>query len=225
MVSEMVLGGDDRVEVVNVQGTPFRWVCQLLISAANGSSWLGTGWLAAPGLVITAGHCVYMHNQGGWVRQVDVLPARNGPTEPYLFVSTEPYSVDGWVTHKLPDYDYGALIIQPDVALGTLGYFGYGALGDADLMGSLANVVGYPSDKDPGTMWGSVRTVRDVRPTTLIYDIDTYGGQSGAPVIRWDGTDYIVVGIHNYGDLAGNQATRITSSVFQNIGGWRSLLP
>jgi len=220
IIQEVILGFDDRVQVSPVRALPYRWVCSLVITAANGSIWQGTGWFASPRLVVTAGHCVYMHNQGGWVRRVSVYPGRDGMTAPFSFTSAEFITVDGWASRKLPEYDYGAVLIGD--SSDEIGFFGYGALSSGQLKGLLSNVVGYPSDKPPGTLWGHSRNLGTVSPATLTYDIDTYGGMSGSPVIRWDGYDYIVVGIHNYGDLAGNRATRITPEVFQNIQLWAS---
>lgn len=225
LVQESVIGSDDRVRVQDVDALPFRWVCQLIITAGNSTTWMGTGWLASPRVVITAGHCVFMHNQGGWVQRVVVCPERNGQQRPYTLVSTQPRSVQGWVVGKAAEQDYGALILEPGGLPPDFGYMGYGTFDDADLLGLQANLTGYPSDKDAGTLWGHTRNLVDVRPRTLAYDIDTYGGMSGAPVIRWDGTDYIVVGIHNYGDVSGNQATRITPEVFQNVNFWKSTAP
>lgn len=225
MVAELVFGADDRIRIQNVDRVPYRWVCSLIITAANGSLWLGTGWLASPRVVITAGHCVYLHNQGGWAKKVLVCPARNGNNRPFVFTSTQPRSVEGWVVSRLPESDYGALLLNSNDGNHGLGYMGYGALADEELFGLLANVTGYPSDKDAGTLWGHTRSLMTVRPETLSYDIDTYGGMSGSPVLRWDGSDYVVVGIHNYGDLAGNQATRVTPEVFETIEFWKSQAP
>jgi V8-like Glu-specific endopeptidase len=223
MVQELVVGQDDRVRVQNTNQTPYQWVCSLIITAGNGSVWAGTGWLASPRVVITAGHCVYLHNQGGWARRVAICPARDGANRPHTFTSTQPRSVAGWVVNRAPEHDYGAWLLEPNDAGHGLGYLGFGALEDANLLGLLANLVGYPSDKEPGTLWGHTRTLGSIRPSTLHYDIDTYGGMSGSPLIQWDGADYVAVGIHNYGDLAGNQATRITGDVFQNIQFWKAM--
>ena len=53
--------------------------------------------------------------------------------------------------------------------------------------------------------------------------IDTFGGQSGAPVFRLIAGNPIreVVGIHTNGSLRGNSATRITGEVFDNLKAWK----
>lgn len=217
-VLESVIAKDDRIRVDATAEPPFSWVCDLSITARNGTRWLGTGWLASPRLVITAGHCVYMHNAGGWAQQVRVSPGRNAGDDDPSFESTTVMSVAGWVRDRDDDCDYGAIILP--ATANALGWFGYSVRSDTALDNDLANVVGYPSDKPAGTMWGNVHRLSTPEPAQLLYLNDTYGGMSGAPVIEWDGTDYSVLGIHNYGDLSGNRATRITAEVFHNIQGW-----
>jgi glutamyl endopeptidase len=218
LTPETILGTDDRVEVSNTQQNPYAWICDLLITDSTGTEWLGTGWLAHPRLVITAGHCVYLQQQG-WAASLTVFPRRNGSEIPFTFEAAKLYSVDGWIQSASAECDYGGIILPPEAST-SLGFFGYASYPDDQLSGEMVNVVGYPGDKQDGTLWGSVRTLSSVLPGTLLYQNDTYGGMSGSPVIRWDGNDYSVVGIHNYGDLTGNQATRITGPVFQNIGQW-----
>src|SRR5262249_50618952 len=152
--------------------------------------WQGTGWLAAPNLVVTAGHCVFMHNQGGWATGVEIRPARNGDYLPYEFTSTLALSVAGWVNDKQPASDYGAFVLSNHDAATTPGYYGYAVLPDSQISNELINVVGYPVDKERGTMWGHARVLSSATTDELIYLNDTYGGMSGSPVIEWDGQDY-----------------------------------
>ena len=62
--------------------------------------------------------------------------------------------------------------------------------------------------------------LQSVQQRTITYEIDTYGGQSGSPVLVYENGLAASVGIHNYGDLRGNSATRITDSVYQNLLDW-----
>ncbi|WP_406698939.1 trypsin-like peptidase domain-containing protein [Singulisphaera sp. Ch08] len=218
-IEAILPSGDDRQAIAETRVPPWRWICSLIITAPDGTQWLGTGWLASPRLVITAGHCVFIHGRGGWADQVDVYPARNGPLAPYHFSSTDLRSVKGWVYRQSPESDYGAIILPEPTA--GLGYFGYGVLDDDDLSELLVNVYGYPTDKAPGTLWGHDRILEQVLPRTIIYDISTFGGQSGCPIFYRQAGRRYAVGIHNYGDITGNTATRITAEVFDNIEAWR----
>lgn len=218
IVAESIILQDDRVQVTDTTTHPFRWLCRLEITAATGARWLGTGWFAAPGLIVTAGHCVYIHNHGGWVSSVAAYVGQNGSQVHRSLASTRFASSSGWVQNRDTRYDYGVIFVTP----GGDGYFGYGVLSDELLGGAVANVSGYPQDKPPGTMWGHAKQLLPPDPLTLHYQIDTFGGMSGAPVFLWDGRDYVVAGIHNYGDVAGNVATRVTPEIFKNLERWKT---
>jgi V8-like Glu-specific endopeptidase len=60
----------------------------------------------------------------------------------------------------------------------------------------------------------------------ISYEIDTMGGQSGAPVWEFtaDGSRYGVA-IHTWGTTVSNGATRITGDVFDNIVLWAGQVP
>lgn len=217
MVAEVIIGKDDRRRVHDTTSYPFGCICSLSIRSRNGARFVGTGWLADEQTVITAGHCIYLHQEGGWAASVEVFPGRNGSDTPYQATATRAWTTRGWRESKIPAADYGA--IRLDRPVDEVGTFGYAAEPDDSLRRAICNVVGYPADKD-GQMWGHARALLEVRPQTLIYDIDTYGGNSGGPVILVRGGEPVVIGIHNYGDYSGNSATRITPSVYGRIEDW-----
>lgn len=224
---EVIIGPDDRQQVTNglTEEYPWRCICSLRIVANDGSAWIGTGWFVGPRTIITAGHCVYIHSRGGWVRSIEVISGRDGSERPFgSCVTTNFRTVTGWTRDNLRAFDYGAILLPADCRKGDeLGWFGYGYYEDDALGDTVVNLSGYPGDKPPGTQWFHSRQVQQLTPTTIVYEIDTAGGQSGAPVwwLTEDGSR-IAVGIHTNGDLTGNSATRITQEVFTNIQDWRA---
>jgi V8-like Glu-specific endopeptidase len=113
-LAEVIIGPDNRVRINPTTTYPWRAICSLKITAANGKKFIGTGWLVSPRTVITAGHCVYMHDEGGWARSIEVIPALNDASRPYgSFVGTVLRSTNGWVQSKNREYDYGCIIL-PD---------------------------------------------------------------------------------------------------------------
>jgi V8-like Glu-specific endopeptidase len=223
-VMEVIIGTDDRTQVGNTNEYPWRAIASLLITAANGSQWIGTGWFVGPRILMTAGHVVYMADQGGWCSQITVIPGRNGADEPFGRVTTSQFkSVSGWSTDGNSDFDYGAIILPADQRLGdTVGWFGWQARSDDDLNGQTVNISGYPGDKPVGTQWFHSNSIKSIASNTFKYDVDTAGGQSGAPVWMFVGTDRTAVGIHTNGDLTGNSATRVTNDVAASINAWRT---
>lgn len=225
---EVVIGPDDRVEVTNTEAYPWRCICSLRINAADGRSFIGTGWLVSPRVVLTAGHCVYMHDAGGWPTSIEVIPGRRGTHMPYGSVTTNVVrSVRGWTESRDSDFDYGAILLPEGNRYGDqLGWLGYSTRTDSELETGVVNLSGYPGDKPSGTQWFHSLAVDNHTDKKFTYQIDTFGGQSGAPVwqLLSDGGRY-GVGIHTSGHLSGNSATRINSEVFDNIVNWIGQAP
>lgn len=234
VVMESIIGTDDRVRVTNNTLYPWRCVCSLLITAQSGTQYIGTGWLVAPRLVLTAGHCVYMDDEGGWASTIEVIPGRDGETRPFgSAISHDLRSVTGWTQDGNSDCDYGAILLPADKRFGEqLGWFGYAVRPDDYLRQITLNLAGYPGDggragaQVPNTQWFNSRGVLDVMPKQITYEIDTFGGQSGAPVweMAANGSRYGVA-IHTHGGATSNGATRIVREVFDNIVLWAGQAP
>ncbi len=223
---EAVIGTDERVQVTNTRQFPWRASASLLITAADNSQWIGTGWFISPRTLITAGHCVFINHSGvpgrdGWVKKIQVMPGRNGQDLPFGGMSaTEFWSVEGWAGNGVENYDYGAIIL-PSAFPQDLGYFGFGVFEDNTLLAAMINVAGYPGDKQRGTLWYDWRKVGSVNPDKVFYAADTYGGQSGACVYLFLEGQRTAVAIHTYGGITANSGTRISSQVFANMEAWK----
>ena len=152
VIAETVHGADDRVKINNTAIYPWRAHASLLITAADNSQWIGTGWFIGPHTLMTAGHVVYIKNSGvpgrdGWVKRILVMPGRNGNALPYGSVlSTSFRSVNGWTNNGDQNFDYGAIILPNNLG-NTVGWFGFGVYNNADLVASVGNISGYPGDK------------------------------------------------------------------------------
>jgi len=224
---EIVHGADDRVQITNTGVYPWRAHASLLITARDGSLWIGTGWFIGPHTLMTAGHVVYIKNSGvpgrdGFVRSIKVMPGRNGTTLPFGSVtSTNFHTVQGWVDDGDEDHDYGAIILNTDLGAQT-GWFGFGVYDDATLTLSTGNISGYPGDKPDGTQWYDARRIASVGARKVYYDIDTYGGQSGSSVYRIVNGGRYAVAVHAYGGATTNSGTRIVTPVFDNMVIWKA---
>jgi len=230
VVLETVHGTDNRIRVQDTDKYPYRINASLLITARDGSQWIGTGWFISNRTLITAGHCVYITNSGvpgrdGWVKTIQVMPGRNGTQLPFGSVTSSHFwTVKGWADSGDENYDYGAIIIPTDLGQ-TVGTIGYGSFADGDLVGAVANVTGYPGDKvgnEVGTLWYDSKAIASVSPTKVVYDIDTAGGQSGACVYVIKNNQRIAVAVHAYGGPVTNSGTRISPPVYQNLTNWKA---
>lgn len=231
-VLESVIGVDMRERILETDLDPWRMVCALRMSSASGGSAIGTGWLAGPRTIVTAGHCV--HHQGffnGWAQTIEVSAGRNGSEFPFKTItSTRFSSVDLWVNTADPDFDIGC--IHLDEPLGEqVGWFAFGSLPPAQLEGHMVNISGYPGDRGNGTeQYFHANRVLHVGDRRVFYDVDTFGGQSGAPVWIHETEDGppVAVAIHAYGTggtpfdlgITANSAPRIIPEVFNQITAW-----
>ena len=226
---ETVHGFDNRVRITTTSVYPWRAHASLLITAADGSQWIGTGWFIGPHTLMTAGHVVNIRGSGvagrdGWVRRIQVMPGRNGSSLPYGSVTSTSFrSVTGWTTSASGDenYDYGAIILPKDLGT-TTGWFGFGVYSDADLKNSVGNIAGYPGDKPAGELWYDARRIDSVNSRKVYYDIDTAGGQSGSAVYRIVNGQRYAFAIHAYGGATTNSGTRIVTPVYNNMVAWKA---
>ncbi len=130
------------------------------------------------------------------------------------------------------DYDLALLTLDRNIG-DYIGHFGY----DTDSYKGLnVNTAGYPSDLADSWTWEHgyhvpfedtadvdlykvFGPVTDVVGQTLRYELDTFGGQSGSPVWRYDsdsGNRY-VVGVHVAGTSSYNVAAQLTSGKIDGI--------
>ncbi|NCA71359.1 MAG: serine protease [Sphingobacteriia bacterium] len=228
---ESIIGPtDERIRILDTDLFPWRMICALRMRGASGAGAIGTGWLVGPKTVITAGHCVYSnHFFGGWASSLDVSAGRNGSDFPFgTVVSRRFSSVDLWVNSESPDFDIGCIHLDDPIG-NEVGWFAVGTIAPDELEGYMVNISGYPGDRGRGTeQYHHSNRVLRVSERRLFYDVDTFGGQSGAPV--WiherDDAPPIAVGIHAYGvggspgGLEANSAPRIIPEVLEQIRAW-----
>lgn len=223
-LDEVIIGADDRVRVGNTGAYPWRAICGLKITAANGRRFIGTGWMVSPRTVITAGHCIFMHNEGGWARSVEVVPGLNDAARPFgSATSSTLRSVTGWTQSRNREFDYGAIILPANARLGaSTGWFGLAVRDDAFLRAASLNLSGYPGDKGGNQQWFMAQRAKGVSARTITYDIDTMGGQSGSPVWVLQNGQRYGVGVHTNGSGSGNSATRINTDVYNRMIAWKN---
>jgi len=226
LMTEAVIGTDERVRITNTKQYPWRVTASLLITAADNNRYIGTGWFISPRTLITAGHCVFIKHSGiaardGWVKKIQVMPGRNGSDVPFGgLTATEFWTVKGWGEQGLEIYDYGAIIL-PSAFPQELGHFAFGVFEDDFLRAATVNIAGYPGDKPSGTLWYDNRNVGSVNPDKVFYAADTAGGQSGAAVYIFHEGQRTGVAVHAYGGNTANSGTRISSQVFSNLESWK----
>lgn len=220
-----VVGLDERVRVLTTNAPPWRMICSLLIQGP-GISVVGTGAVIGPRTILTAGHCVHHNTFGGWATKITVIPGRDRANFPFgTQVARRFASLDIWTATMNPDYDVGCIHLDAplDPAIGS---FALGSLPDDRLQNAFLNISGYPADRGMGEeQYFHADRAAAVTPQRVFYAIDTYGGQSGAPVWIYPDGDTsrpVQVAVHAYGVGATgtNSGPRITPALLDQIKTW-----
>lgn len=222
-----------RVSSQQIRSTPWRNICDLLITANNGTRHTGTAWFISPRTLVTAGHCLFVHDPQqpihGLVRSIRIMPARNGEVnaDDSLFGWPE-VTRDDIVVHPLweqgnVEFDYGVIVLpEPLPGLESLNdKFNYAHFNSADLDESTPTLSGYPDDKLEGTQWFEMNRIKEVRARRVFYTISTESGQSGSPVFFSQDGENIACAIHTWGDNDFNSGVRINEEVLAQLDTWR----
>ncbi|MDF1815035.1 MAG: S8 family serine peptidase [Verrucomicrobiales bacterium] len=229
-----IIGTDDRRPIADTTEFPWNSICALKGRMPDGTPLQGTGWLAGPQTVITAGHCLNHPDLDGWLEEVTVIPAADDGTDPFGSVVSRNFSTpDEWIEKRDVAFDIGVIHLPVPVH-SDLVPLGFAALEDEKLVNQLINITGYPYDKGGDQMWHGRDRIIEAEPETLRYQTDTKGGQSGSPAyLICSFTDKpgewspLVAGIHSRrgeqssgGVWQDNCAVRITPEIFDLINFW-----
>jgi len=228
-----VFGEDTLEPVPNTLAAPGRRVVQICYTEFGTGDQKGcSGAMVARNIVLTAGHCVYLH--GGWHRGITVYPGRAGMAmAPFGFChAVSMYTLRGWQSNTLREYDIGAIKLDCNVGDRT-GWFAMS--GSGVQMGQRTIAYGYPCGtagklaSNPYRQWTSEDRVRNVSNTNVFYRNDTYPCMSGSPVFIGD--DYATVrAVHargcgscqeeSEGGGDNNIGTKLTTERVANLLAW-----
>lgn len=239
--AETPISPDRRVQITSTTTYPHRATVWITFSKTSSSTgWSCTGFMIAPNVVATAGHCLNFGTDGGTgfflKSSFRIYPGRSGATIPYTCpggttaTASQLWTNATWNGSGAETHDYGAITLSCNIGT-TTGYFGWTTGNQA--VGNPVDTQGYPGDKPSGTMWDADNcststvstsfvqcTIATTSSTQLFYRNDTAGGQSGSPL--WTVTSSsctCAIGIHAYGlhgsspHSTNNHGTRVNGTV------------
>ena len=225
--SSFVFPPDDRQRVTSTSSFPWRTICKLYITAQNGSRYIGSGAIIDNFHVLTCGHCVYLHDAGGWADEIEIIPGKNNYDEPYGSAYATYYrSYTEWTQSKMVEHDWALLTLDRSLGLFT-GWMGrQTADPSSSIYTDILNTAGYPGDLDYGE---NLYFVSDNGDRADEYNhwfwMDSAGGQSGSPVWTYDGSNRYILSILAYEYINGadaNFGTRLNSDKYNQINTWLS---
>ncbi|OYX50066.1 MAG: hypothetical protein B7Y90_05130 [Alphaproteobacteria bacterium 32-64-14] len=233
-------GDPNSVDVEDVTIAPWRPLVLLTITMPHDtkpnatSTYIGSGVLIAPNLVLTAAHNVFRLANKSWatsiVAQIGVYKGvRQGKSRGAKLSCLPAYRKCGPNDAQRRQHDF-ALITLADDSLGKWAGTHFklptqAAMSDVDLARSRLTVAGYPGSCSPLTLmmcFGNV-SIPSVTAANFNYTMDTMPGQSGGPVFRYDEDGTITfAGVHVCDDIGTNRARRYDQVMRSQIDTWIS---
>ena len=213
----MVGPTNDMIPVTNSKIGPAQYVASLQVSATAGT-FVGTGTLVAPGVILTCAHNIYNSQFGGdnYAKSMLITPGRQGAHDTagsyQVNLNASTYIISSNFL-KGESWDDWALIFLDGA---NTGYSGIAWDGNyANYVNTAAFSYGYPAQQwpavDDGTngagtstpwvMYQSIGYIRKSDAHTLKGDWDMVGGFSGGPLMQYrENAGYCVIGINRDGN-------------------------
>jgi len=150
-----------------------------------------TATFIGPRVLVTAAHCIFDPELGGWPDEIRVIPGADGPSTPYgvHLVSTAhiPNGRAANPTNLNVVDDYGVITLPNSDIGDATGWRSLGLLTDESLAANNLNAItyGYPRDKPDTTQWAAqVPALDDFNAEIFTSQLDQYQGQSGSSIFR-----------------------------------------
>lgn len=154
-----VIGEENRTLVSNTQVAPFSAIAYTFTLYPSGYYSHGTATMISPNVALTAAHCLYNKDEGGWPRSVLVYPAVSGSADaqnlPYGYASAQEIaiSVPFFEHENSPNYDpitweashdWGVIRLSSNIG-NSSGYLGFQYVA-RNAEGFSTTISGYPGD-------------------------------------------------------------------------------
>lgn len=206
----------------------FPWSAhvQLQMVGPDGARKVGSGWVIGDKTILTAGHCVH---DGGWMREIHVSLGGSRSGLPQRLPAIYWNSTTEWIHGSTPLQrqagDLGVVRVAESLAPYTapLRYACYDTarLRDIQARRLAVSVAGFPVDPWD-SFWVDAGVLTGVSGDFLLYDVETFKGQSGAPLLYWDEDGQpTVIGIHHWNVAQNrNRALRITEPAAALLLNW-----
>lgn len=214
------IGTDDRQAVTTPNIFPWNTVGFLIVKYPDGQSFRCSGILAWRDTVLTAGHCVYNKNRGGFASAVRFYPGHSplysGATS-YLSSVAAMYTTQAWKdisgndAYPVTDFKNDIAAIKFNDAAGSLVMFMpvmYSNTESPVVSAGYPAVVRGTSTEDMFTHTGSERRPELEPYHVREFSIDASGGNSGGPFFFIDPETQVasIVGLLSYGEELNDRA-------------------
>jgi V8-like Glu-specific endopeptidase len=177
--------------------------------------------------VLTAGHCLFSHQEEIWADEITVVPAYDHGSAPFGEAkSYNFYSWTGWTQDQSHNHDMGMVLLEKPIGALT-GWMGYGYRNsDYFFESNTFHNEAYPSEDpfDGQQMYTRSGEYDEATTYILRFNRPSYGGASGSGAYRNDpDAGRIVYAVHSHTQTNSNTGaqrsgqTRITANKFDYL--------
>ncbi|MDP8224210.1 MAG: trypsin-like serine protease [Candidatus Lernaella stagnicola] len=180
--------GKGLEQVTNTSSYPWSTVCHLALLLSDGSTAFCSGAMADEFHIITAAHCLYNLEFGGWVAGVEAICGQDRNDHPFghswatgMSVSSKWYEDPPYDETNEHDWGYIVLDRQKGISTGYMGMQGEDSCGWYE--GTTMNLAGYPGSPFAGDcMYFDSGECYECGGGMIFYYTEVYKGMSGGPV-------------------------------------------
>lgn len=197
---EAIIGSNDLVSIENTLQYPYStsvYVESVFHGVEDGKNktYRGSANFIKDNILITAAHNIYKHEFGKDAEELYVTPAATPNKAPFGTVKVKKYYyLKNYVSDNPGRHsknDLALLVLEEPIGTKT-GTLGLSSL-STNLSGLNVTVTGYSALSEAVQMYTDTRNVIRDTGDFLYYNVDTYGGASGAAVYD---ASHRVVGVH-----------------------------
>lgn len=215
---ENVIGTDSRKKVLASDNNLYGCVTRL-ISHFPQADTLGSGIFIAPTWVLTAGHNVFSPKYGGYCDDLEIWNEVVGSHDSVVLDIKVAFIPKLFILNGSKDYDLALIkvvaetpINQPFCSLASI------EISELAEGKKTCEIVGFPADKGGDSLWsgkGEINKATALR--RIFYNVDTEGGQSGAPIFNLEEISPKIIGIHVQGGFTRNTGVLLDMEVVSSI--------
>lgn len=208
MISTQTILPGGQLDLQSGEIYPYSSIVKLATWCENHSRMesYGTGFVIAPNVIATAGHCVW--NGQKWVDNIKVYNNYDANFE-NGYNSEEIICSKNYVEEKNARNDWAIIKVDGNIGKQT-GWLGFEV--SNNLIGTNVTVAGVTTVDGINALYKSYGIVKRITNKEVAYDASTQGGQSGGPVFNDENE---ALAIHTMGGSYENSGTRIDSLLFE----------
>ncbi len=194
---------DGPLRIEDTEEYPYSSVVNLLMEFDVGYAGCSGSFVKNSQVVLTAGHCIYNAEYGGFPESITVVPGKDGSSKPFGSKEAINWATNNsWINWEDPTNDWAVIIVRPFD--GDTGYMDtYYETGSSWYSGRDFETAGYPGDEgyNGSEMWWDMGRAVYMMYGMIEIDFDFGGeydcihGQSGSAMYTYYDGGYKVAAV------------------------------